>query len=478
MAINDTEHKMKVFISSTSEDLKDYRAVARLTVLDVGWFPEMMEHFGAMPEATVEACYKKLVGCDLMILILAWRQGWVPAKEQGGNGEDSVTALELQFAREHQIPVLAFMADKSWPGDLWEDTDVARAWVKKFRNELNLPATFFFNEDAPEKPDFRANLKKALVDYKEELLKKQTPATTTINQQVVDSATNMVCAGHYIPILGYGVFGDGPLSKNALIQAFSLKFNEPSLATAAEYLERFLLSREEFLSRLKAIIAAQEKQLTAPSVHDLLAQVDPPPLIVSATIDLVLEKRLAQTGKPVLILCHILRSWEAEQDGKILVLKGPDDQKPDIQPADEIDLGDSKGNYIIYKPLGSPFLNGRPDPDMAIDTVAITESDHLTMFGRLKNQITGVPTAFTKFFKRFPIIFLNYPMDMWHFRMVGQVFRSINLNLKDSASLALRVPVSEMEDMAWRRLGVDLLPMDANEFARGACKIYESGKAA
>ena len=66
-----------------------------------------------------------------MILIVAWRQGWVPAKEQGGNGEDSVTAMELQFAREHQIPVLAFMADKSWPGDLWEDTDVARAWGQK-----------------------------------------------------------------------------------------------------------------------------------------------------------------------------------------------------------------------------------------------------------------------------------------------------------------------------------------------------------
>ena len=40
----DTE-QMKVFISSTSEDLKDYRAVARLSVLDVGWFPEMMEHW-------------------------------------------------------------------------------------------------------------------------------------------------------------------------------------------------------------------------------------------------------------------------------------------------------------------------------------------------------------------------------------------------------------------------------------------------
>ena len=398
MTTNDAEHKMKVFISSTSEDLKDYRAVARNTVLDVGWFPEMMEHFGAMPEATVEACYKKLVGCNLMILIVAWRQGWVPAKEQGGNGEDSVTALELQFAREHQIPVLAFMADKSWPGDLWEDTDVARAWVKKFRNELNLPATFFLNEDTPDKPDFRANLKKALVDYKAELLQKQTPVVSRINQELLDSAKSTLCSGRCIPLLGYGVFGEGPLSQNALIQSFSLKFQEPNLATAAEYQERCLRSREEFLNHLREIIEDQEKQLTAPGVHDLLIGVDPPPLIVIATVDLVLEKRLAATGKPLLILCHVIRSWEAEHDGKVIIFKGLNDEKPDLLPADEIDLSDFKDTYLIYKPLGSPFLNSWPDPDMAIDTVAITESDHLTIFGQLKNQSTGVPTAFSQVF--------------------------------------------------------------------------------
>ena len=61
-------------------------------------------------------------------------------------------------------------------------------------------------------------------------------------------------------------------------------------------------------------------------------------------------------------------------------------------------------------------------------------------------------------------------MDMWHFRMVGQVFPSIGLNLNDSTNLAVRLPVSDMENMAWRRLGVELLPMDPNDFARGVCK--------
>jgi hypothetical protein len=36
----------KVFVSSTSEDLKPYRQAAKDVVLDLGLHPEMMEHFG------------------------------------------------------------------------------------------------------------------------------------------------------------------------------------------------------------------------------------------------------------------------------------------------------------------------------------------------------------------------------------------------------------------------------------------------
>ena len=288
----------------------------------------------------------------------------------------------------------------------------------------------------PPKNRIFGRVQKALIDYKEELLKKQTPVASTISQELLDSAKTTITSGRCIPFLGYGVFGEGPLSKNDIIQAFSLKFQESCLATSAEYLERFLRSREEFLNRLSEIITEQEKQVTPPAVHDLLVRVNPPPLIIITTLDLVLEKRLAATGKPLLILCHVIRSWDEQHDGKVLVFKGPDDATPDLQAADAIDLSSFKEAYIVYKPLGSPLLNNRLDPNMQIDTVAITESDHLTMFGRLKNQSTGVPTVLSRYFQRFPIIFLGYLMDMWHFRLVGQVFRSIDVKIENSASVS------------------------------------------
>ena len=46
---------LRVFVSSTSDDLKDYRGVARQVIMDMGWQAEMMEHFEAMPQTTSKA---------------------------------------------------------------------------------------------------------------------------------------------------------------------------------------------------------------------------------------------------------------------------------------------------------------------------------------------------------------------------------------------------------------------------------------
>ena len=104
----------------------------------------MMEDFGASASATVSACYEELAKCQLVLLLTAFRKGWTPTVEQGGNGHDSITALELAFARSRGIPVLALMSDKLWPVGLSDDEP---AWIKNFRANLNLPAEFFPYED-------------------------------------------------------------------------------------------------------------------------------------------------------------------------------------------------------------------------------------------------------------------------------------------------------------------------------------------
>ena len=57
-------------------------------------------------------------------------------------------------------------------------------------------------------------------------------------------------------------------------------------------------------------------------------------------------------------------------------------------------------------------------------------------------------------------------MDVWQFRLVGQVFHSVGVPSKTSRSFAVRVPVSIMENLAWEKLGVGLVPVTPNEFAQ------------
>ena len=241
---------IRVFVSSTSEDLRDYRAAARRAIMDTDWKAEMMEHFGAKAAPTsVQACYDVLSQCDLMVLIIAFRQGWVPTVDEGGNGTDSITALELKFARENEIPVLAFMANDTWPGKLWEDDAAARTWIKDFRKGLNLVAAFFDYEEPAEKESqrllsFRNKVYNALLSFEKTL-----PPRPITDPEDLRNASDWLENGECIPFLGHGVYREGPLStckiKDALEDGGC---QEPHLATVAEYCERKKGTRYKFLS--------------------------------------------------------------------------------------------------------------------------------------------------------------------------------------------------------------------------------------
>ena len=134
---------MKVFISSTSEDLRDYRKVVEQVVLDAQWQPLGMEHFPNDPRPIVQLCREEVAKCGLVILLQAFRRGWVPEPAKGGDGATSVTAWEIKAADERKIDVLAFLADDNWPGRLWERDAAALHCVDAFRNGLNRNAKFF-----------------------------------------------------------------------------------------------------------------------------------------------------------------------------------------------------------------------------------------------------------------------------------------------------------------------------------------------
>ncbi len=105
------ETKYQIFISSTYEDLKEERKKVGDTILSMYHFPIGMEMFSAADEEQWEIIKETIDSSDYYVLIIGHRYGSVI--KDGDEAGISYTQKEFRYAIERQIPVLAFLIDKS-----------------------------------------------------------------------------------------------------------------------------------------------------------------------------------------------------------------------------------------------------------------------------------------------------------------------------------------------------------------------------
>ena len=113
---------LRVFVSSTSQDLQAHREAVRDAVLALGMHPVMMEHFPAMDADAVAACHQKVQDCDLFVGIYAHRYGYIPHQHTR-----SITELEYDWAGEAGIPRRVFVIDPDHPRPTLRDPAHAAA---------------------------------------------------------------------------------------------------------------------------------------------------------------------------------------------------------------------------------------------------------------------------------------------------------------------------------------------------------------
>ncbi|NTW55370.1 MAG: tetratricopeptide repeat protein [Chlorobaculum sp.] len=110
---------MKVFISSTYDDLIDYRTAAIRAVEGTNYQAGKMEVFGARSEEPVKACLKEVEECEIFFGIYALRYGFVP------DGSDiSITEMEYLHAKEKGKTIYCFILDEE-----------NQPWLKKWIEE-------------------------------------------------------------------------------------------------------------------------------------------------------------------------------------------------------------------------------------------------------------------------------------------------------------------------------------------------------
>jgi hypothetical protein len=87
----------------------------RDAVLRLENLPITMETFSAQSGQPASECMRMAAEADAVICIVAHRYGYVPPKELGGDGERSITWLEVDAAKRAGKPVFAFLVDPKAP---------------------------------------------------------------------------------------------------------------------------------------------------------------------------------------------------------------------------------------------------------------------------------------------------------------------------------------------------------------------------
>jgi hypothetical protein len=120
---------MRIFVSSTFEDLREHRAAAIRVLRQLGHEVVATEDFVAGGAVPLKRVLDDVKRCDTYVGIFAWRYGFVPkvsdplATPLPPGAEPNVTSIthcEYLQAKESGLEILAFLLDEScaWPPHL------------------------------------------------------------------------------------------------------------------------------------------------------------------------------------------------------------------------------------------------------------------------------------------------------------------------------------------------------------------------
>jgi hypothetical protein len=108
---------VKVYISSTYQDLVEHRAAIDRTLRRMGHDVIGMEQYVAEGSKPVDRCKADVRASDAYVIVVAWRYGYVPGASARPPDRRSITEIELAEAQASGKPVLAFLLDPEapWP---------------------------------------------------------------------------------------------------------------------------------------------------------------------------------------------------------------------------------------------------------------------------------------------------------------------------------------------------------------------------
>ena len=208
--------------------------------------------------------------------------------------------------------------------------------------------------------------------------------------------------------------------------------------------------------------SAVERSL-ASLAHALHERGSPPPLIVTADFDHALERAFAEAEEEFDTVCYIGSGRHA---GKFL----------HVTADGTVALVDVPNTYVELDPSRRTTLlkiHGQVDrsPERTWESFVVSEDDHIDFLSA--PELAGiVPVGLVSKLRRSHFLFLGYPLDAWHVRVL--LHRLWGRERVSYRSWAIQSSPGAVEREAWRQRGIDVFDVEPEEFVRRLASRLEA----
>ena len=196
---------LRIFVSCTAKDLGAHASAASKAIRKLGHTSVHHTDWPASGTRSVEACLKHVATCELLVVIVAHRYGWVPTVAEDGDGERSITWLEVEHAAKLGLGTLPFLVeeDAPWPPKQIEGitNPAAQQSLDRFKGHLNRGIASSFSSPA----SLAAEVSAAVATAAESHTRSDTPAPSSApTDEREDYRSRLEASLRRVSLIGFG----------------------------------------------------------------------------------------------------------------------------------------------------------------------------------------------------------------------------------------------------------------------------------
>lgn len=103
---------LRVFISYTAKDLASHADAVAAVVRRYEWVAIDHKFWAANGRPSVAECRRYVESCQILVVLVAHRYGWVPTVAEGGDGKRSITQIEYEHGVKHGLEIVPMLVDE------------------------------------------------------------------------------------------------------------------------------------------------------------------------------------------------------------------------------------------------------------------------------------------------------------------------------------------------------------------------------